>query len=194
MADDRIKTVIFGGSFDPIHVGHITLAKEVIKQKIAQEVWFMVTPQNPHKRDKQLTDEKERLRMVQIAVEGEPRFQACDFEFSLPRPSYTLHTLNALEKKYPERKFILLVGADNWEKFNSWYKGDEIVERFGLVVYPRDNENTPSLPANVIWLKAQLCNISSTQIRNIIASGDNASIFLPSGVNNYIIEKDLYKR
>lgn len=194
MADDRIKTVIFGGSFDPIHVGHITLAKEVIKQEIAQEVWFMVTPQNPHKRDKQLTDEEERLRMVQIAVEGEPRFQACDFEFSLPRPSYTLHTLNALEKKYPERKFILLVGADNWEKFNSWYKGDEIVERFGLVVYPRDNENTPSLPANVIWLKAQLCNVSSTQIRNIIASGDNASIFLPSGVNDYIIEKDLYKR
>lgn len=194
MADDRIKTVIFGGSFDPIHVGHITLAKEVIKQEIAQEVWFMVTPQNPHKRDKQLTDEKERLRMVQIAVEGEPRFQACDFEFSLPRPSYTLHTLNALEKKYPERKFILLVGADNWEKFNSWYKGDEIVKRFGLVVYPRDNENTSSLPANVIWLKAQLCNVSSTQIRNIIASGDNASIFLPSGVNDYIIEKDLYKR
>ena len=193
MSKKRIKTIIFGGSFDPIHIGHVALAQEILSQNIAREVWFMVSPQNPHKQNNKLTDEATRLRMVQIALNSEPRFAASDFEFSLPRPSYTLNTLNALEAAYPDREFILLIGADNWRKFDTWYKGDEIVQRFGIVVYPRDNEQKPPLRQGVIWLNADLYNVSSTQIRDIIASGGDASELLPAGVQDYIIENNLYK-
>ena len=188
MHSSKERVVIFGGSFDPIHVGHIALAREIIAAGLACEVWFMVSPQNPHKRDNKLTDENVRLRMVQIAIEKEPCFIACDFEFSLPRPSYTLHTLNALEKQ-----FVLLVGADNWEKFDLWYKGDEIVKRFGLIVYPRGGEDAPQLPQGVTWLSAQLHDVSSTQVRSLVAAGGDAAALLPCGVYEYIIENGLYK-
>lgn len=191
--DGRKKTVVFGGSFDPVHNGHVALAREIVDRGIAGEVWFMLTPQNPHKQDCRLTDENMRLRMLQMALEDEPRFVACDFEFSLPRPSYTLNTLNALEKAYPGREFVLLVGADNWAKFDKWYKGDEIVERFGLVVYPRGDEDAPSLPPGVVWLNAQLHDISSTQVRSLVASGGDASAFISSKVREYIVENKLYK-
>lgn len=191
--DGRKKTVVFGGSFDPVHNGHVALAREIVDRGIAGEVWFMLTPQNPHKQDCCLTDENMRLRMLQMALEDEPRFVACDFEFSLPRPSYTLNTLNALEKAYPGREFVLLVGADNWAKFDKWYKGDEIVERFGLVVYPRGDGDAPSLPPGVVWLNAQLHDISSTQVRSLVASGGDASAFISSKVWEYIVENKLYK-
>ena len=189
----RIRTVVFGGSFDPVHNGHIALAREIVGRGIAGEVWFMLTPQNPHKQDCRLTDENVRLRMLQMALGDEPRFVACDFEFSLPRPSYTLNTLNALEEAYPDREFVLLVGADNWEKFDKWYKGDEIVERFGLVVYPRGNEEAPSLPPGVVWLNAQLHDISSTQVRALVASGGDISAFVSPKVREFIVENELYK-
>lgn len=191
--DGRKKTVVFGGSFDPVHNGHVALAREIVDRGIASEVWFMLTPQNPHKQDCRLTDENVRLRMLQMALEDEPRFVACDFEFSLPRPSYTLNTLNALEEAYPDREFVLLVGADNWEKFDKWYKGDEIVERFGLVVYPRGNEEPPPLPPGVVWLNAQLHDISSTQVRALVASGGDVSAFVSPKVREFIVENDLYK-
>lgn len=193
MCDGRIRTVVFGGSFDPVHNGHVALAREVVGRGIASEVWFMLTPQNPHKQDCRLTDENVRLQMLRIALEDEPCFVACDFEFSLPRPSYTLNTLDALEKAYPERKFILLVGADNWAKFDKWYKGDEIVRRFGLVVYPRGNEEAPCLPPGVVWLNAQLHDISSTQVRSLVAAGGVISNLVAPGVCRYIIENELYK-
>ena len=128
------KTVIFGGSFDPIHVGHLALAREVCALGLASEVWFMVSPQNPHKQGHVMTDENLRLKMVQLAIGNNPEFKACDFEFALPRPSYTIKTLEALECRYPQREFRLLIGADNWEKFDRWYKGDEILERYGVRV------------------------------------------------------------
>ena len=106
--------MIFGGSFDPVHTGHLALAREVCGRGLAQEVWFMVSPQNPHKTDVRLTPEDARLRMVQLATASDSRLVACDFEFSLPRPSYTVHTLEALRNEYPSREFILLIGADNW--------------------------------------------------------------------------------
>ena len=193
MTETKKRTVVFGGSFDPIHIGHLALAGAVCEHGLADEVWFMVSPQNPHKQDCRLTDENVRLQMLRIALEDEPCVVACDFEFSLPRPSYTLNTLDALEKAYPEREFILLVGADNWAKFDKWYKGDEIVRRFGLVVYPRGNEEAPCLPPGVVWLNAQLHDISSTQVRSLVAAGGVISNLVAPGVCRYIVENELYK-
>lgn len=187
------RTVIFGGSFDPIHVGHLALAREACAHGLADEVWFMVSPQNPHKQDRMLTDENLRLRMVQLAVKENPVFKACDFEFALPRPSYTLNTLAALEQQYPERSFRLLIGADNWEKFGRWYKGDEILERYGVIVYPRGGEDVPGLPANAVWMPAELYDISSTMIREAVAAGKDIAGLVPAEVEQFINENRLYR-
>lgn len=191
---NKIPTVVFGGSFDPIHNGHIALARAVREHDLTDEVWFLITPQNPHKQGCRLTGENERLQMVQCALDGEERMTASDFEFSLPRPSYTINTLNALEKAYPDREFLLLMGADNWRKIDKWYKGDEIMSRFGIIVYPRDNDETlPALPDNVKWLQSPLYNISSTEIREAIALGNDIQEWLHPSVLAYIKEKELYK-
>lgn len=189
---DRIRTIVFGGSFDPVHIGHLSLAREVLRCGLAGEVWFMVSPRNPLKMDVNLTDEQLRYEMVQLALESEVGMRASDFEFHLPRPSYTLNTLNKLSEAFPDREFTLLVGADNWEKFDLWYKGDEIVGRYGLVVYPRDKEDVPQLPDGVRWLNAQLHDISSTQVRSMVANGEDISPFVPQKVVDFIKDNRLY--
>ena len=188
----KTRTVIFGGSFNPIHVGHLALANEVCARGLADEVWFMVSPQNPHKQGNLMLDEGLRLKMVQLAVEGNPMFKACDFEFALPRPSYTIKTLSALEQQFPDRSFRLLIGADNWGKFDRWYMGDEILERFGVIVYPRGCDETPQLPNNALWMPAELHDISSTAIREAVASGKGISGLVPVEVEQFIIENRLY--
>lgn len=189
----KLRTVIFGGSFDPIHIGHTSLATEVLRQNLADEVWFMVSPRNPLKKDSNLTDENHRLEMVRLAVAGEPRFVACDFEFNLPRPSYTFHTLQALEAAYPDREFILLIGADNWACINRWYNYQEIISRYSIIVYPRGGEEFAQLPENVHWLSSPLFDISSTEIRGSLFKDDKMQQWLPSGVYDYIITNNLYQ-
>lgn len=190
---EKIKTVIFGGSFDPIHVGHLSLASAVVESGLASEVWFMVSPQNPHKELQKLTDESVRLEMVRLAIDGNEHFKASDFEFNLPRPSYTINTLMSLEKSFPDREFMLLVGADNWEKFDRWYRHDEILERYGIIVYPRDNSAVPLLPDGVIWLSAELHDVSSTQIRGLVANGHSITGLVVPSVEEFINGNKLYK-
>ena len=189
----RKRTVIFGGSFDPIHAGHLALAREACARGLADEVWFMVSPQNPHKQGNMLTNENIRFKMVQLAVKENPMFKACDFEFTLPRPSYTVNTLAALECQFPERSFKLLIGADNWEKFDRWYKWHEILECYGVIVYPRGDEKVPQLPANAVWMPAELYDISSTMIREAVASGKDITGLVPAEVEQFIIENRLYR-
>ena len=187
------KVAIFGGSFDPIHNGHLALADEVLSRGLAGEVWLMVTPQNPHKQGCALSDEQLRLQMVQLAVQDKPGMKACDFEFSLPRPSYTLNTLTALVEAYPGKEFSLLIGADNWEKFDRWYKGDEILARHNVIVYPRGNGGEPWLPQSVQWLPAKLHDVSSTMVRAAVSAGESIAEFVPSAVAAFINEKKMYK-
>ena len=187
------KVAIFGGSFDPIHNGHLALADEVLSRGLAGEVWLMVTPQNPHKQGCALSDEQLRLQMVQLAVQDKPGMKACDFEFSLPRPSYTLNTLTALVEAYPGKEFSLLIGADNWEKFDRWYKGDEILARHNVIVYPRGNGVEPWLPQSVQWLPAKLHDVSSTMVRAAVSAGESIAEFVPPAVAAFINEKKMYK-
>ena len=188
----KTKVAIFGGSFDPVHRGHLALATEVISRGLAAEVWFMVTPQNPHKQGSALSDERLRLQMVQLAVEGNAGMKACDFEFALPRPSYTLNTLNALDNAFPGNEFLLLIGADNWEKFDRWYKGDEILSRYGVIVYPRGSEICPQLPQSVQWLPAVLHDVSSTMVRAAVEEGRDISGMVPAAVARFIKENKMY--
>ena len=190
--NNRTKVAIFGGSFDPIHYGHVALAGELLSRGLASEVWFMVTPQNPHKQGCVLSDEQLRLQMVQLAVQGKPGMVACDFEFGLPRPSYTLNTLTALAAAYPEKEFSLLIGADNWEKFDRWYKGDEILAHYGVIIYPRGGETVPQLPSGAVWLPATLHDVSSTMVRGAVASGKSIEDYVPQAVATYIYNRKMY--
>lgn len=191
---NKTATVIFGGSFDPVHNGHLALAQEVCRKGLAQEVWFMVSPLNPHKEGADLTPEECRLHMVELATADDERLKACDFEFSMPRPSYTVNTLAALRNLHPTREFILLIGADNWEKFHKWYKWEEILAHHKIIVYPRGDMSQPSLPQGVVWLSSVLHDVSSTQVREAVTAGDDASSMLAPQVYEYIKEKNLYTR
>ena len=191
---NKRQTVIFGGSFDPVHIGHVALAKEVLRCGLAAEVWFMVSPHNPHKSSSGLSDEALRLQMVQLALEGEDGLVACDFEFFLPRPSYTVNTLAELMKRYPDREFSLLIGADNWEKFDRWYKGDEILSRHRVIVYPRGSGDAPLLPDGVVWLPAELYDVSSTKVRESVASAASIDALVAPEVRDFIMKNGLYKK
>ena len=190
---NRIPTIIFGGSFDPVHNGHLALAAEACNKVPGAELWFMLSPLNPHKVGRAMSPEDVRLRMLQFAIGGDARFKACDFELSLPRPSYTVNTLAALEDAYPGREFILLIGADNWEKFDKWYKWETILSRYRIIVYPRGGEEVPSLPAGVEWLSARLYEVSSTMVRDAVAAGGDVSAMVPVAVAQYIKDNNLYK-
>jgi len=187
---------IFSGSFNPIHTGHVILASYIVEYTDIDEIWFLVSPQNPLKPVAGLIEEHLRLEMAEIALEKYPNLKASDFEFSMPRPSYTVNTLKALEEKYPENHFSLVIGADNWNIFESWREYDTILENFTLKVYPRlgSRISIPNkLKNKVEALNSPVIEISSTFIREGIAEGRNMRAFLPDRVYEYIIEKGLYK-
>ncbi len=136
-----MKIGIFGGTFNPIHLGHTALASYICNLGLVDEVWLMVSPQNPFKRDHQLLDEAIRLRLATLAVQDFPRLRASDFEFHLPRPSYTYVTLRELSRAYPDDAFSLIIGADNWDAFPKWRNADDILAHYPIIVYPRETVN-----------------------------------------------------
>ena len=159
------RTGIFGGSFNPIHNGHIALARQLRQLAQLDEVWLMVSPQNPLKQQAGLMADDLRLRLARRALSGEPRIKVSDFEFRLPRPSYTWHTLQALERAYPDRELVLLIGGDNWQHFHRWYRADDILRRYAVVVYPRRGSTIGDVPKGVQVVKARLLDVSSTEVR-----------------------------
>lgn len=187
---------IFSGSFNPIHMGHVILANYIVEFTEIDEIWFLVSPQNPLKSAKELSDEQSRLEMTRLALQKYAKFKVSDFEFQMPKPSYTIDTLRALRGEYQEETFSLIIGADNWNVFESWREYDKIWEEFNLKVYPRLGSRITipnKLKYKVEALDSPIIEISSTFIRESISEGKNVSAFLPEGVYEYIIEKGLYK-
>ena len=176
---------IYGGSFNPIHKGHIALAKQILKRARLDEVWFMVSPLNPFKvADADLLDDHLRLQMTQKALASEPRLLACDYEFHLPRPSYTWDTLQALRRDYPDHEFVLLIGADNWLKFDRWYHSADLLQNFQIVIYPREDSpiDADTLPSNVLLVNTKLYRMSSTDIRQRIREGRPIKRLVPAAI------------
>ena len=167
------KIGIYGGSFNPVHFGHVGLAKWVIEHTDLDEVWLLVSPNNPLKPAGILAPEEERLAAVREAIRDIPGLKASDFEFSLPRPSYTANTLRELQKTYPEHEFTLLIGEDNLAIFNQWREYEYIASNFRIFVYPRKGSSTiedcrlkiEDFRSLVFLKNAPLFDISSTQIR-----------------------------
>lgn len=166
-----MKIGIYGGSFNPVHFGHVGLAKWVIENTDLDELWLLVSPNNPLKSAKILAPEQQRLEGVRQAIQDIPGLVASDFEFSLPRPSYTANTLRELQRAYPEHEFTLIIGEDNIAIFDQWREYEYILQNFRIFVYPRNlsNPNNPSILSNpnILYLKgAPTFDISSTAIRH----------------------------
>ena len=155
------KVGIFGGSFNPIHIGHLALANYLCEFGGLDAVWFLVTPQNPLKQHDDLLDDHCRLELARLATQGYDKFYVSDFEFHQPRPSYTVHTLQALKRAYPENEFHLIIGSDNWKVFNLWFNPQRLIAENKLIIYPRPgfDVNTEELPPRCGWSRL-LCSMS----------------------------------
>ncbi|MDR3251344.1 MAG: nicotinate-nucleotide adenylyltransferase [Tannerella sp.] len=180
-------TGIFSGSFNPIHIGHLALANWICEFCDIDELWFLVSPQNPLKKGMEMMDERKRLEMVKAVIAGYPRFKASDFEFSLPRPSYTINTLRALHKAYPDRDFRLIMGADNWSTMTQWKDYEKLVDEFSIIVYPRKDCEIiiPDGYPNIKKVEAPLLEVSSTFIRRSVEEGKDVRFFLPEAIRNF---------
>lgn len=176
----KLKTGIFSGSFNPIHIGHLALANYLCEYEGLDEIWFMVSPQNPLKVQTELWSDELRLQLVKLSICDYPRFQVSDFEFYLPRPSYSVHTLEKLHEAYPEREFHFIIGSDNWEHFDRWYQWERIIKENRIIVYPRPGfpVNEENLPDSVRLVHSPVFEISSTFIRKALNTGKDIRYFL----------------
>jgi len=172
---------IFGGTFDPIHVGHVHLAEQFLEKLHLDEVWFLVTPQNPWKRNSYLSADDVRLEQVRVALASHEGLIASDYEFHLPKPSYSYQTLRHLREEYPEHEFMLLIGADNWVKFDHWAEYEEILAHHHIAVYPRPGYDIDEtlMPENVSVVHTELYDVSSTEIRRRLHEGLSVEGMVP---------------
>lgn len=186
---------VFGGTFNPPHIGHLALANYVCECTESDELWFMVTPCNPFKVGGNLLDDHVRLKMVEAAVEGYAQFRASDFEFHLPRPSYTVNTLAGLRRSFPDYRFVLLIGADNWLAFDKWRQPEKILAHHEVWVYGRPGltVDAGSLPRGVRLLDAPLLEVSSTFIRQSVALGRDVRYYTHPAVWEIIERQQLYR-
>jgi len=186
-----MKIGLFFGSFNPIHNGHLAIARFLQQKKIFDQIWMVVSPNNPLKENSLLANENDRLNMVKLAIREIPCLHACDVEFSLQKPSYTIETLNCLEKQYPNHKFALILGADNLENFHQWKNYEEILHRYRIYVYPRNSKNMKLQieHQNIIYINAPILPISATEVRSLLQQKKSVSNYLPTSVIQYLEEK-----
>ncbi|MGY6561992.1 MAG: nicotinate (nicotinamide) nucleotide adenylyltransferase [Luteibaculaceae bacterium] len=196
------KIGLFFGTFNPIHLGHLALASFICDTLELGQVWFIVSPQNPFKKNDTLLDERQRLHLVNLAIEDNPKFRASDIEFNLPKPSYTAHTLTYLKEQFPDKEFHLIIGQDNLRTFHKWFNYKAILENYKIVCYPRIQQSEKEIidssefekHPNVTLVKAPVLNISASFIRKCISENIDVKYFLPPKVERYIDESGFYKK
>jgi len=179
---------LFFGSFNPIHMGHMIIANVVHESTDLDQVWFIVSPQNPFKKGGNLLPEHDRLDMVREAIHDDFYFHVSDIEFNMPRPSYTIDTLTYLSDKYPQHQFKLIIGEDNLASFPKWKNSEVILKNCGLIVYPRPHAEPTDLKDHqaVHWVEAPKIDISATLIRNLIQRNKSVKYLVPEGVRQLI--------
>ena len=192
------KIGLFFGSFNPIHIGHLILANYILENSDMDELWFVVSPQNPFKDKKSLLKDHNRLDMVQLAIKNYPNMRASSVEFSLPKPSYTIDTLAYLHEKYPDYSFALIMGEDNLNGLAKWKNSENLIANHQIIVYPRAFEGEKKdheylQHENISLIKAPVIEISATEIRSMIKAGKNVRPMLPPEVFEYLDGSAFYK-
>ena len=188
---------IFGGSFNPIHVGHALIASHIVESGVIDSLWLMVSPQNPLKENADLESDYHRLRMTELVSRRIENVTTSAFEFNLPKPSYTIDTLNALQAKFPDDEFYLVIGADNWCLFDRWKAGEEIISKFHILIYPRHGYDIvipEKYSDRVAVVAAPIIEVSSTQVRERLAEMKSVSFYVPEAVEKYIVKNKLYMK
>lgn len=192
-----MKIGLFFGTFNPIHVGHLTIANHIVEHSDLKQVWFVVTPQSPFKQKNSLLDNYQRLEMVYLATKDYNTLKPSNIEFGLKQPNYTIDTLTYLEEKYPDNEFALIMGEDNLKSFHKWKNYEVILDNYSLYVYPRISKSTvPQLfekHPKIFNISAPIMEISSTFIRKEIKAGRNIRPMLPDEVWKYLDEMNFYK-
>jgi nicotinate-nucleotide adenylyltransferase len=191
-----MKTGLFFGSFNPVHIGHMAIAGYMLGYTDLDQVWFVVSPHNPHKKKESLLAYHHRLEMVHLATGDDVRFRVSDIESKLPLPSYTIDTLTYLSEKYPGNKFGIILGADNLKSFHKWKNADEITGKYHRYIYPRSDfdENELNRQSNISYVGAPRMEISSSFIRKAISQGKDIRYFVPEKVFMYIDRNNLYRK
>ncbi len=189
-----MKIGLFFGSFNPIHVGHLIIANTMATTTDLEQVWLIVSPQNPFKKNKSLLHEFDRYDMVQRAIGDNPKLKVSDIEFSMPRPSYTIDTLTKIQEKYPQHSFRLIIGEDNLAQFKNWKNYEQILEQYGLMVYPRPNAAPHEFATHpaVSFIQAPLLDISATFIRDCIKNKRSIKYMVVESVEGMIYHKGFY--
>ena len=189
-----ISVGLYFGSFNPIHHGHLMIASRIMMDTELDQVWFIVSPQNPFKSKNTLLNEYHRLHLVRLAIDDDPRFRVSDIEFRLPKPSYTSDTLSYLKDEYPQHEFSLILGSDSLTNFEKWKNYSYILEEYRIYVYERPGFSVRAdLVGNIVHCKAPILEISSTDIRSMVAKGKSIRYFVPEAVRDEI-EKSHYYR
>lgn len=181
---------IYGGSFNPIHTGHISLAQHILSAARLDGVWLVVSPQNPLKAGNgSLIDDEVRLRLARKALEGVSGISVSDYEFHMPRPSYMWHTLRHLSETNPDVSFTLIIGADNWLDFDRWYRSRDIIAAYNVIIFPREGYpvDATKLPQGVCLVNTPLFPISSTEIRQKVARGESITGLVPAAIEDDVM-------
>jgi nicotinate-nucleotide adenylyltransferase len=191
-----MKIGLLFGSFNPIHTGHLLIANYMVEYTELDKIWIVVSPQNPFKVNDELLDENLRLKMIEMAIADDNRFEACSIEFGMPKPNYTYLTLTTLVEKYPEHQFTPIIGGDNLQSFHLWKNYESILENYQLFVYRRAGFHENPLLANhkkISLYEVPLLNISSTYIRETLQAGKSIRYLVPKVVKEFIDENNLYR-
>jgi nicotinate-nucleotide adenylyltransferase len=193
--NQRQKIGLFFGSFNPIHMGHLIIANVMAQNTDLDKVWLVVSPQNPFKPSKGLLHEFDRYDLVKAAIADNFKLEVSDVEFHLPKPSYTIHTLAYLTEKYPNKEFKVIIGEDNLENFTKWKNHEQILDQYGLYVYPRPHVTNSDLKRHpqVTIVEAPMIDISATYIRTCVKNNKSIRYLVPEAVEAIIRLKDFYK-
>ncbi len=192
-----MKIGLYFGTFNPIHVGHLTIANHMAEYSALDKVWFVVTPHSPFKKKSTLLDNRQRYEMVYLATKDYLKLEPSDIEFTLPQPNYTINTLAYLKEKYPDYEFSLIMGEDNLKSLHKWKNYEQILEDYEIYVYPRIFEGKTETQfldhKNIQKIDAPIMELSSSFIRKAIKNGKVVRPMLPEHVWNFLDEMNFYR-